>query len=1039
MLSKKLVVTVSALFLAAFATGCGGGGGGSGDGSTGANSTGVTNTGSTNTANNTGTTTTGLSGTVAKGLALPNAKVTLQTVKGDTKDIGTTDNKGQFSGVPLPDGTSFPVVLSVTLPNGKDVLRSIIPSLNNNNSAATANVNPITQAITNQVLPTGTNLANLDVSGFASKAKTVVQAALGSSVDYDTFANKPMQARTADDPKAGGLADTLIDTIAGMDSSRKPEDILASAADTEDPSVPKNLLANSSFQARLSGELISQGRQAGDVTTLIKNEAVGGGDTTTILSNTAAYATAFQDVFTSANSVLTGSDADKRAALSSVVQSAAVTVAKIVDKQSVSSGDSLANVLSNSLTVVKGPLIAIGVANQGQGGNNLALILGATRDQIADLISTSTVDLTASGANVTTLGSQVKNFGNIVSTAVSDTLNSGKDKSGLDDKTKLLVAANVGKGVANSLSAYINDLAVDQSGMTDAQKANLTKATNTAKNAATALDSSLTGMATNKGAATVGTEVLNSMANAVVTQATDTFKNYDLTVDASVFPGAAIKVLSNMATVVVNNAAALSTSTAALATSKQSALTGAMAQQVLQEVKGLDLTGDAPPATALNVATNMAQTIGAALATQVGQVSSYQGSNLQVLASSAVASATAELKKTASLTAAIDSSTLATLQQNASQVVVASKNNTEALFKSFTDQGVSLANVTSSLTKSGLDGSAVSVVLTQVQGAISSGGDAMKSSVGSVADLAANTATAVLAKGGNLSQVESAIATPLASLVQTAKAQPGNGSSQVVSAIKNNSNAMQQVTQALFSSTSMSLGDLIATANNAASVVGSQLSTAGTTVLLNTVKNNVNAGGPIGLDTLTGQLAQTDPGILAKATTLQQTLNTESQSLINSAGDTSKKPKIIVNGDHSVDIFSPIALDASGSSDPQGKTLNYSWTILLSPVGDSATLLKSDTSTPTFTPAVVGDYTLLLIVSNGTDSSSYSFDIKAKLSGDSFIVVRKSSNYWLSADGFFSGGSELSANFMQPIAKMNWALSPGQTSVSALYMNSSGH
>lgn len=45
----------------------------------------------------------------------------------------------------------------------------------------------------------------------------------------------------------------------------------------------------------------------------------------------------------------------------------------------------------------------------------------------------------------------------------------------------------------------------------------------------------------------------------------------------------------------VDNTAAMHASAAGLDADKQAALTGAMAGQLFDEIKGLDLTGDAPP------------------------------------------------------------------------------------------------------------------------------------------------------------------------------------------------------------------------------------------------------------------------------------------------------------------------------------------------------------------------------------------------------------------------------------------------------------
>lgn len=61
--------------------------------------------------------------------------------------------------------------------------------------------------------------------------------------------------------------------------------------------------------------------------------------------------------------------------------------------------------------------------------------------------------------------------------------------------------------------------------------------------------------------------------------------------------------------------------------------------------------------------------------------------------------------------------------------------------------------------------------------------------------------------------------------------------------------------------------------------------------------------------------------------------------------------------------------DASGSNDPDGDTLTYSY-VLTTPSGSSATLADDTTASPRFTPDIDGEYTLTLTVSDGTDDSA---------------------------------------------------------------------
>jgi len=65
-----------------------------------------------------------------------------------------------------------------------------------------------------------------------------------------------------------------------------------------------------------------------------------------------------------------------------------------------------------------------------------------------------------------------------------------------------------------------------------------------------------------------------------------------------------------------------------------------------------------------------------------------------------------------------------------------------------------------------------------------------------------------------------------------------------------------------------------------------------------------------------------------------------------------------------VDTGTGVTLDGSGSSDPDGDTITYSWA-LTRPDGSGATLSGANTASPTFTPDIDGDYVATLIVNDG--------------------------------------------------------------------------
>lgn len=74
--------------------------------------------------------------------------------------------------------------------------------------------------------------------------------------------------------------------------------------------------------------------------------------------------------------------------------------------------------------------------------------------------------------------------------------------------------------------------------------------------------------------------------------------------------------------------------------------------------------------------------------------------------------------------------------------------------------------------------------------------------------------------------------------------------------------------------------------------------------------------------------------------------------------------------DQPVQVGQLVTLDGAASKDGQGKPITYQWVIIRKPAKSSATLALASTVRPTFTPDEIGEYEVMLTVSNGATSTT---------------------------------------------------------------------
>lgn len=102
---------------------------------------------------------------------------------------------------------------------------------------------------------------------------------------------------------------------------------------------------------------------------------------------------------------------------------------------------------------------------------------------------------------------------------------------------------------------------------------------------------------------------------------------------------------------------------------------------------------------------------------------------------------------------------------------------------------------------------------------------------------------------------------------------------------------------------------------------------------------------------------------------LNSLFNGGSEVVVRAESD-NRAPVADAGANKTVQIGTAVSLDGSGSSDADGDSLTYAWSITSKPSGSSASLSGATSISPSLTPDLEGDYTIRLIVNDGTVASA---------------------------------------------------------------------
>lgn len=117
---------------------------------------------------------------------------------------------------------------------------------------------------------------------------------------------------------------------------------------------------------------------------------------------------------------------------------------------------------------------------------------------------------------------------------------------------------------------------------------------------------------------------------------------------------------------------------------------------------------------------------------------------------------------------------------------------------------------------------------------------------------------------------------------------------------------------------------------------------------------------------------------------------------------TNAAPTAAAGPDMTVSTTIGVQLDGTASSDADGDALTYAWSFALVPSGSTAAFDDDVSAQPSFTPDVAGDYTIELVVSDGTATSSADQIVVTAADNTVMQTIGSAGGRLVSSDGLLS-------------------------------------